>query len=76
MNDIYQGKKEMANGAVRVDDIGHPEVDSQVLQEIIDILKHPFQMVCKACNGLGFVRDGHDCHACEGTGKVNDKALR
>lgn len=47
-------------------------VQSQALQEIIDVLKYPFQTSCDNCNGLGFVRSGQDCPACDGKGKVLD----
>ena len=50
--------------------------DSKALQEIIDILKQPFQTSCDTCNGLGFIRSGEDCITCKGTGKVLDDLFR
>ncbi len=50
--------------------------DSQALQEIISVLKDPFQTSCDICNGLGFVRSGQDCPTCDGTGKVLDECFR
>ena len=51
---------------------GRDAVQPQALQEIIDILRYPFQTSCDYCNGLGYVRNGQDCNACDGTGKVID----
>jgi DnaJ-class molecular chaperone len=47
-------------------------VDSQALQDIIDVLKHPFQTSCDTCNGFGYIRSGKDCPTCDGSGKVQD----
>lgn len=52
------------------------QVDSRALQEIIDILKHPWQTSCRSCKGLGFVRNGKNCQACNGEGKVLDNFHR
>ena len=51
-------------------------VQSQALQEIIDILKYPFQISCDTCNGLGFIKNGQDCPTCDGSGKVIDDFFR
>ncbi len=72
MNNVFHGKN--ANGKIiSLEDVRHPEVDSRALQEIIDILKHPFQSSCSYCNGLGFVRGGENCMTCKGTGKIIEK---
>ena len=82
MNNITHGKThgKKNNGSnnkiVAFDDFRHPPADSKVLQEIIDILKYPFQTSCDTCNGLGFIRSGEDCHTCKGTGKVIDNLFR
>ncbi|MFT5320334.1 MAG: hypothetical protein ACI934_000469 [Pseudohongiellaceae bacterium] len=46
------------------------------LQEIIDILKQPFQTSCDPCNGLGFVKSGQHCPTCDGSGKVIDNFFK
>ena len=75
MNNVTHGKN--ANGKViAFEDVRHPDVDSQVLQEIIDILKYPFETSCNYCSGLGFVRSGENCMTCNGTGKVIDKIFK
>lgn len=76
MNTLDHNKKYLyCNMAVR--DRGyHPGADSQALQEIISVLQNPFQRACDSCNGLGFVRSGQDCPACEGSGKVTDDLFR
>lgn len=69
MQNINQDKKiSEASSASRV--------DSSALQEIIDIMKYPFQTSCDRCNGLGFVRSGDDCPSCNGNGKVLDDLFR
>ena len=50
--------------------------DSQALQEIINMLKNPFQTSCDSCNGLGFIRSGQQCPTCEGSGKVLDDCFK
>lgn len=50
--------------------------DSRALQEIIDILKEPFQTSCDTCNGLGFVKSGQNCQTCDGSGKVIDNCFK
>lgn len=75
MNNITRGNNEKGS-IVAFDEVRHADVDSQVLQEIIDILKHPFQTSCDYCNGLGFVRSGENCRICKGSGKVIDKIFR
>jgi len=50
--------------------------DSHALQEIIDILKQPFQTSCDSCNGLGFVKSGQNCPTCDGSGKVIDNCFK
>ncbi|MBT5483536.1 MAG: hypothetical protein HOH14_07130 [Gammaproteobacteria bacterium] len=49
--------------------------DSCALQEIIEILKQPFQTSCDSCNGLGFVKSGQSCPTCDGSGKVLDNCF-
>ena len=76
MNNITPGKNNNKSNVVAFKDVRHPDADSQVLQEIIDILKYPFQTSCDHCNGLGFIRSGEDCQTCRGTGKVIDKIFK
>lgn len=82
MNNIGQGKKESGgkSNIIAFDNARRHQrdsrPDSQALQEIIDILKYPFQTSCDTCNGLGFVRSGEDCITCKGTGKVLDDQFR
>ena len=79
MNNLFQfkqGKKNNDNKVVAFRDVRQPDADSQVLQELIDILKHPFQTSCDTCNGMGFIRSGEDCHTCKGTGKIIDRIFR
>ena len=53
-----------------------PRTESQALQEIINVLKHPFMTSCDACNGLGFIKSGEDCPTCFGSGRVIDEVFR
>ena len=81
MNNIYQDKKDPGRGIVSFEgsfprNSFRSRSDSQALQEIINVLKHPFQTSCDRCNGLGFVKSGEDCPCCDGSGKVLDKLFR
>ena len=72
MADLNQNKKGLYGGEpVLGSGLGNT-VDSQALQDIIEVLKHPFQTFCNTCNGLGFIRSGKDCQTCKGSGKVQD----
>lgn len=51
-------------------------VDSQALQDIIEVMKGPLMTSCDTCNGLGFIRSGDDCPTCSGSGKVLDDLFR
>jgi len=72
MNNINHSKKGVPQGFASLTNTRKPEAESQALQDIIDVLKHPFQTFCDTCNGLGFIRSGKDCPTCEGSGKVQD----
>lgn len=72
MADVNHNKKGLYRGAPVLDGGLGATVDSQALQDIIDVLKHPFLTSCDTCNGLGFVRSGKDCQTCNGSGKVLD----
>jgi DnaJ-class molecular chaperone len=72
MADLNQNKKGLYGGAYVHDGGLGATVDSQALQDIIDVLKHPFQTSCNTCNGMGFIRSGKVCQTCEGSGKVQD----
>ena len=68
----FEHDKKATLAAVSMHATANAAVPSKALQEIIDILRYPFQTSCDHCNGLGFVRNGQDCPSCEGTGKVID----
>ena len=72
MKNINPSKKGYPQGFASLTNSRKQEVDSQALQDIIDVLKHPFQTSCGTCNGLGYIRSGKDCPTCEGSGKVQD----
>jgi len=76
MNNVYQDKKQSGITPVSIEDASIAEGDSKILQEIIDILKHPFQTSCKVRNGLGYVHSGENCRTCDGAGKVLDQAFK
>ena len=45
--------------------------DDQALQELIDILKKPYQCNCDKCWGRGaHPRTGRACEHCQGTGRI------
>lgn len=73
---MHQGKKGFGGNIVPFTGARRPQVDSKALQEIIDVLKHPFQTSCDTCNGLGFVRSGADCPTCHGSGRVLDDCFK
>jgi len=72
----YNHDKKDWNGAVNSRSSAGPRVDSQALQDIIDVLSDPFQTSCDTCNGLGFIKSGQDCPTCEGSGKVLDDVFK
>lgn len=72
MNSVHNDKKVNLAAMGIANPANDYAVQSQALQEIIDILKHPFQVSCDTCNGLGFIRNGLDCPTCNGSGKVID----
>lgn len=70
MSHIQQSKNSMLSKLGELEPASTPRADSKALQEIIDILKYPFQVSCKSCKGLGYVKNGVDCKSCDGTGMV------
>lgn len=76
MNAYYFDKKTADKCGLSAKRSDNVTVDSQALQEIINMLKNPFQMSCDTCNGLGFVRSGQDCVTCNGSGKVLDNCFK
>lgn len=76
MNNFEHDKKGNLVALGMADNPAGQAVPSRALQEIIDVLKHPFQTSCDTCNGLGFIRNGRDCPTCDGSGKVIDDFFR
>lgn len=72
MADLNHNKKDYYIGTPVLDGGVGTTVDSQALQDIIEVLKHPFQTSCETCIGLGFIRSKKDCPTCKGSGKVQD----
>jgi DnaJ-class molecular chaperone len=76
MNTLYYEKKASSKIGASAEGANNVTADSQALQEIINILKNPFQMSCDSCNGLGFIRSGQQCPTCDGSGKVLDDCFK
>jgi len=76
MNNLDYNKNSLKQILPTSDSPESVAADSRALQEIIDILKQPFQTSCDSCNGLGFVKSGQNCPTCDGSGKVIDNCFK
>ena len=76
MNHLYHNKSNFKQVLPSSERGQSAAADSHALQEIIDVLKEPFQTSCDTCNGLGFVKSGQNCHTCDGSGKVIDNCFK
>lgn len=59
----------LAAGAVRKPRFGQEFSDSDALEELIEILREPFESNCDKCQGSGQHQNA-SCVVCDGTGVI------